>query len=154
MDKIKEILKKTWEYVYGTKLGKLVASLVLAFTCFGLANIWDFMFYVGLVFMIYPIGLFLVMMAYAWVINPISDWKESHKAKAKANEKAPIIATPQIQSTALPTSAAVTQKIIEISSPGIEIKEVNTSPKKEVKKTPVKRKNESENKTKRKNNKK
>ena len=81
MSKIMNFLDKVWEYVAYTKIGKLIASLILAISSFALANVLDSMYYVGLVFMIYPVGLFCVMMAYAWVINPIRDWKETKKMK-------------------------------------------------------------------------
>ena len=144
MNKIKEILKKGWEYIYHTKMGKLIASLLLAVGSFGMANIWDFMFYVGLVFLIYPIGLFLVMMAYAWVINPIRDWKESQKAKSKAKSVIP----------QMPDSAIVTQKIIEIKN-NLQSNEIDSAPienKTKQKKTVSKTKNTTEKK--KKNNKK
>jgi ABC-type bacteriocin/lantibiotic exporter with double-glycine peptidase domain len=86
MEKIKSLLKGQWEWIKYTKLGKLIYSLALAFGCFGLANVWDFMFYVGWVFMLYPLGLFCVMMAYAWVINPIRDWKETKKMREEADK--------------------------------------------------------------------
>jgi hypothetical protein len=106
MEKIKSLLKGQWEWIKYTKLGKLIYSLVLAFGCFGLANIWDFMFYVGWVFMLYPLGLFCVMMAYAWVINPIRDWKETKKLKAAAAEAEKNI-----------TTAAKTNTVVEEVKP-------------------------------------
>lgn len=106
MEKIKSLLKGQWEWIKYTKLGKLIYSLVLAFSCFGLANVWDFMFYVGCVFMIYPLGLFCVMMAYAWVINPIRDWKETKKMReeaAKAEVK-PVVETTPVAKTIAPST--------------------------------------------------
>lgn len=153
MNKVKEIFKKGWNYVYETKIGKLIASFALAGICLFLSEIWDFMYYVAMVFMAYPIGLTLVMIAYAWVINPMKDWKESQKAKkiAQSAEKTtPIAEDVKI----MPPSAVVTQKIIEIEtlkSPGVSIKETGSDKKK---KAPTKKTNELQNKLKRKNNKK
>lgn len=154
MNKVKEILKKGWNYVYETKIGKLIASLLLTGICLGLSEIWDFMYYVAMIFMIYPLGLTLVMIAYAWVINPMRDWKESQKAKKmaqNAEKVTPIIEEPKT----VPAGAIVTQKIIEIESlksPGVGVKEVEANKKK---KAPAKKKtNELQNKFKKKNNKK
>jgi len=153
MNKVKEILKKGWNYVYTTKIGKLIASFALAAICLFLSEIWDFMYYVAMAFMAYPFGLTLVMIAYAWVINPMKDWKESQKAKnavQNAEKATPVIEAPQ----EIPSSAAVTQKIIEIEtlkSPGVNVKETGSKRKN----TPTTKKtNVAQDKLKKKNNKK
>jgi uncharacterized transporter YbjL len=159
MNKVKEILKKAWDYVYETKIGKLIASFLLASICLFLSEIWDFMYYVAMAFMAYPFGLTIVMIAYAWVINPMKDWKESQKAKkmAQSSEKTPSVVE---EAKVIPETAAVTQKLIEIEglkSPGVVVKEVDPKNKKTEapKKAPAKKKtNELQNKLKRKNNKK
>jgi len=160
MNKVKEILKKGWNYVYETKIGKLIASFLLAAICLFLSEIWDFMYYVAMAFMVYPFGLTLVMIAYAWVINPMKDWKESQKAKkmAQSSEKTPSV-TEEVK--VIPETAAITQKLIEIEelkSPGVVVKEVVEPKNKKVeapKKAPAKKKtDELQNKLKRKNNKK
>lgn len=78
---IKNFLKKTLKYIAKTKIGKLLASSLLAGISFTLAGIYSFMSYVGLAFMIYPVGLVLVMICYAWIINPIKNWKKNNKLK-------------------------------------------------------------------------
>lgn len=99
MNKIKEIINGQWEWIKYTKLGKMIYSLALAFGCFALANIWDIMFYVAWVFMIYPLGLFCVMMVYAWVINPIRDWKESKKMREEyqKNQSVTPVTQPEVK---------------------------------------------------------
>jgi uncharacterized transporter YbjL len=159
-NKVKEIFKKGWNYVYETKIGKLIASFLLASICLFLSEIWDFMYYVAMAFMAYPFGLMIVMIAYAWVINPMKDWKESQNAKkmAQSSEKTPSM-TEDVK--VIPETAAITQKLIEIEelkSPGVVVKEVVEPKSKKVeavKKAPAKKKtNELQNKLKKRNNKK
>lgn len=83
MEKVKTFFKSIWE----TKIGKLIASFVLAVISFALSDLWDFMYWVGCIFMLYPLGLFCVMVAYAWVINPIREWKENKKAREEASKE-------------------------------------------------------------------
>jgi hypothetical protein len=138
-------LDKVWEYVAYTKIGKLIASLILAFSSFALANVLDSMFYVGLVFMIYPIGLFCVMMAYAWVINPIRDWKETKKMKEEYKIKNSLKQIVEPVATAAPVviePAAEKVTAINPVSPGVYINEIKATPevKKAVTKKPVAKK--------------
>lgn len=82
---MKNFFKKAWLYLVYTKIGKIIASFVWMMIWLGLYNwaFWDqdWMVYVGLAGLIYPIVIFLIMMAYAWVINPIRDWKARKKNK-------------------------------------------------------------------------
>ena len=54
-----------------TKLGKLVYSLLFATLFFILYNRYDWAIFPALAFMLYPIGLTLTFIVYAWIINPM-----------------------------------------------------------------------------------
>lgn len=78
---MKDKLKNALLQVFATKIGWLGVTMFL-FVVFGLlANIYDWAYIAMQICLIYPVGLGLVMMAYAWVINPIRDYKENKKAK-------------------------------------------------------------------------
>jgi len=82
---MKKFFRLIWVYIVHTKIGKLVLSLLLAFIFGVLAENtevewFDYAMYAMLV---YPVGLTLVMIAYAWVINPLRDLKERRKEREK-----------------------------------------------------------------------
>jgi hypothetical protein len=83
MQNFKDLLKSQWEYIRLTKLGKLAYSLALAAIFFALSNVWYPFMYCALAFMLYPIGLTFVMIAYAWVINPINDYRARNNKSPK-----------------------------------------------------------------------
>lgn len=66
MDKTKSLIQEFFQWVILTKMGKLVASLILWFITLFLANYIDWLFYVSFAFIAYPIGLTLVMIFYAF----------------------------------------------------------------------------------------
>lgn len=130
---MKNFFTSVWEYIRYTKIGKLFLSLALWVITLCLANIWDVLFYVSWIFMIYPLGLFCVMMAYAWVINPINDWKENKKVKEaakteitnklweNASKTAEKIAEPAPQAK-VETPVIETPPVIEESAPVVKKK--------------------------------
>ena len=75
-------MKKVFYWMFFTKIGKLISCLVLSGLSLFLANYISWMVWVSLVlFLIYPLPLFFVMLAYAWVINPSKDIKQSKLTK-------------------------------------------------------------------------
>lgn len=81
MKKIKSFLK----WLIMTKLGWLLISFIWS----GVFMIIDdniqgnWAFWVAIPGLLYIIGLTLVGITYAWIINPIRDYKESKKYKQK-----------------------------------------------------------------------
>lgn len=59
-----------------TKLGWLIISGFLCVVFSILANFYDWAYTCMLLTLIYPTGLFLVTMVYAWIINPIREYKK------------------------------------------------------------------------------
>ena len=47
----------------------------------------DWAFWVSVPALLYMFGLVLVMIAYAWVINPIREYKENKKIREEYNKK-------------------------------------------------------------------
>jgi hypothetical protein len=78
-------MRRIINYIKLTKVGKLLASFVWLFIWLGLESVTkvEWFFYVAMVGTVYPILLTLVMIAYAWVINPIRDLKESRNNHKK-----------------------------------------------------------------------
>ena len=65
---------------------KLPNKVELLFICMGLvvifgvlSNFFDWALYVCFICLAYPVGFSLVMLAYAWIINPIKALKEKLK---------------------------------------------------------------------------
>ena len=56
---------------------KTIVAFLIAVACFTIAyyTYIEFLWYAGLVFIGYVLIMFLIGMAYAWVINPIRDKK-------------------------------------------------------------------------------
>lgn len=76
---MKDKLKNIFLQIFATKIGWLAISMFL-FIFFGiLANYHDWAIIAMKISLIYPLGLALVMMIYAWIVNPIRDYKESKK---------------------------------------------------------------------------
>lgn len=71
-----------------TKLGWLIISMIWGGIFLVIDNTQDS--YWALILaapaVLYAVGLFLVMMVYAWILNPIRDYKETKKIKDKYNE--------------------------------------------------------------------
>lgn len=67
--------------IFTTKLGLLAVSVVLILVFGILGNKYEWAATVMKICWLYPIGLALVMFAYAWVINPIRDYKARKQNK-------------------------------------------------------------------------
>ena len=78
---MKENTKHWLLQIFATKIGLLAVSVVLILVFGILGNKYERAATIMYLAWIYPIGLALVMMAYAWVINPIRDYKERKKKK-------------------------------------------------------------------------
>lgn len=74
-DKIKHSLLQ----IFATKMGLLIVSFVLILIFGILGNKYEWAATVMKICWLYPIGLALVMIVYAWVINPIRDYKAKNK---------------------------------------------------------------------------
>jgi hypothetical protein len=72
-----------------TKLGWLIISFLWGGTFMIISDYTDSMWpiYLAIPAALYVVGLFLVMMAYAWVINPIRDRKETKALQEKNQNK-------------------------------------------------------------------
>ena len=65
-------------YVYHTKLGKLIFFCVLS-AIFGMIYThldMEWAYYVAMLCWTYPVGLSLLLIAHAWIINPYNSWKK------------------------------------------------------------------------------
>ncbi len=76
---MKEKLKKTLLQIFGTKIGWLFVSLFLTVIFGVLSNFYDWAEIPMFISLIYPVGLSLVMIVYAWIINPINEQKNKGK---------------------------------------------------------------------------
>lgn len=81
MKKITDFLKLQVDWVRYTKMGKMIYSIAFSFVFFLLSNLWDPFYYVSLALLVYPAILFVYMMIYAWIINPINSLREYLKNK-------------------------------------------------------------------------
>ena len=72
--------------IFATKIGWLAISAVLIVTFGILANFYPWAETAVLISLIYPIVLTLIMLVYAWIINPIKAIKEKLNEK-QANKK-------------------------------------------------------------------
>ena len=82
-------IKKFAFWATHTKLGWLLISFVWACTFTAIDNNveGDWAFWVSVPALLYMFGLVLVMIAYAWVINPIREYKENKKIREEYNKK-------------------------------------------------------------------
>jgi hypothetical protein len=76
---MKTFLKNQWLWIRYTKTGKLVYTSVLAVILITLSQFWKPLVYPGALFLLYPLGLGLTLIVYAWIINPYNAWKERKK---------------------------------------------------------------------------
>jgi hypothetical protein len=67
--------------IFATKIGLLALSVVLIIVFGILGNKYEWAETAMMITWLYPIGLALVMFAYAWVINPIKDYKARKQNK-------------------------------------------------------------------------
>lgn len=67
--------------LFGTKIGLLLVSVVLIVIFGFLGNKYEWAGTVMKIIWLYPIGLFIYMAAYAWVINPLNDYKNRKNRK-------------------------------------------------------------------------
>ena len=72
-------MRKVLVQIFCTKVGWLGFSLLMAIIFGLLSNFFDWCETAMYISFIYPVGLLLVMMAYAWVINPIREYKKNKK---------------------------------------------------------------------------
>ena len=78
---MKNKFKDFFVQLFCTKLGLLLVTLLLALG-FGLLSTYYFWAEIAMyVSLIYPVALLLIMIAYAWVINPVREYKENKKLK-------------------------------------------------------------------------
>lgn len=69
--------------IFATKIGWLAISLLSAITFGVLSNWYDWAEIPMFISWVYPVVLTLIMIVYAWIINPIRDYKETKKLKEK-----------------------------------------------------------------------
>lgn len=75
-------------------LYKLIYTLVLCFICFNLQYYFEstnpvlseYIFYIGIVSLIYPVYVFLRMMLNAWILTPIKKIKEKIKKRKELHK--------------------------------------------------------------------
>ncbi len=67
--------------IFATKIGWLGISLLSMVTFGILGNFYDWAQTATLISLIYPVILTLIMIVYAFIINPINDLKERRKNK-------------------------------------------------------------------------
>ena len=65
------ITKKDLQQVFGTKIGWLFICLFLTVVFGVLANWIDWCEYAMFISLIYPVCLSIIMIVYAWIINPL-----------------------------------------------------------------------------------
>lgn len=66
-----------WWYRFRvTKVWRIWTLLPLCFISIWISGgQYNFWFVLGCIFGLYPFGLFAVLMIYAWILNPIREWK-------------------------------------------------------------------------------
>lgn len=69
--------------IFRTNMGRLVFSFMWASAWMGVYNNVEseWPFWVAMVGIVHILVLFLIMMAYAWVINPLRDYRERKNRK-------------------------------------------------------------------------
>lgn len=74
-------MKKILTQIFCTKIGWLVVCLLLAGLFLILSDYYDSAFFVIAMYvsLIYPVVLTLIMIIYAWIINPMRDRRENKK---------------------------------------------------------------------------
>jgi energy-converting hydrogenase Eha subunit C len=67
--------------IFRTKIGWLVICLLLAGLFLILSDYYDSLFFPIAMYasLVYPVGLTLVLLTYAWIINPLRERKENKK---------------------------------------------------------------------------
>ncbi len=85
MNKIKNILN----WMTHTKLGWFLISFIwlAIFTAIDSNIESNWAFWISLPAVVYMVGLTLVMISYAWVINPIRNYRENKKLKDSLKDK-------------------------------------------------------------------
>jgi len=82
-------MKNALRWLVSTKLGWLIISFLWIGTFMivddNIESNWAF--YVALPGFAYITVLFLIMITYAWIINPIRDYKETKRLKDEASKK-------------------------------------------------------------------
>jgi formate/nitrite transporter FocA (FNT family) len=78
---MKNKMKKWFLQIFATKIGLLAVSVVLIIVFGILGDKYEWAETAMMFSWLYPIGLTLVMMVYAWIINPIRDYKERKQNK-------------------------------------------------------------------------
>jgi hypothetical protein len=73
MKKIKNSLAFFVELLKYNTLTRLIVSVLLSAISLKLSEYYDFMTYPAVIFIIYPIWIFIWMFMYAWILNPIRD---------------------------------------------------------------------------------
>lgn len=74
-------LKKWLLQIFATKIGWLALTLLSAVLFGVLSNWFDWAQLPVFICLIYPFGLTIILIVYAWIINPIKDWKQNKKFK-------------------------------------------------------------------------
>ena len=85
----KSRLRQILVQIFCTKIGWLLISLLSAFIFGIIADRTDceWCSYVMYASFVYPVILTLIMIVYAWFINPIRDWKENKKLREQNKNK-------------------------------------------------------------------
>lgn len=74
-------LKNILVQIFCTKIGWLLLTIVLAVVFGVIAQNTDYEWcaYAMYICFLYPVGLTIVMIVYAWIINPLRDYRENKK---------------------------------------------------------------------------
>lgn len=81
-------MTKFLKQLFLTKLGWIFISFIMSSFFLWLANLgYDWALYAAYPFFGYIAVIFLIMMAYAWVINPIRDRREWKRLEAERQEQ-------------------------------------------------------------------
>lgn len=73
--------------IFATKIGWLAISLLSAITFGILGNYYEWAETAMFISFIYPVVLTLIMIVYAWIINPIRSYKDTKAMKEKFKNK-------------------------------------------------------------------
>lgn len=86
---IKDKLRQFAAQMFMTKLGWMINSFIWLIIWTAVYNNVDgeWPFWVMLPALVYLVGITLVFIVFAWIINPIRDWKARKKNEKRCKEK-------------------------------------------------------------------
>lgn len=117
--------KQTLIQIFCTKIGWLAITCILAIIFGILTNFIDseWPYYAMIISFLYPAGLGLVMMAYAWIINPIRERKESKRLAAEEANKKLLVEADSPVDYMIMNPGTTPVEIKPLVSPGVSVTE-------------------------------